>query len=48
VQAEMKTVIIEISRDLAEKFVSVSIDKDIQSKLYEETMSQIKELSWRS
>jgi len=44
---EMRTAIIEVSAAMAEKFVSLAINKDTHDRLFSETMSDLEGMSWR-
>jgi len=46
-QAQMRTAIIDVSAVMAEKFVSLSINKDTHDRLFSETMSDLEGMSWR-
>jgi F-type H+-transporting ATPase subunit b len=47
-QTEMRTAIIDVSAVMAEKFVKLAINKETHDKLFEETMSDLEDMSWRS
>jgi len=47
-QAEMKLAILEISAAMAEKMVTLSVDKDAHERLFSETMAELEGVSWRS
>ena len=47
-EAEMKTAIIEISSVMAEKFITLAINKDTQDRIYEETMADLGRMTWIS
>ena len=47
-EAEMKTAIIEISSVMAEKFITLAMNKDTQDKIYEETMADLGRMTWIS
>ena len=47
-QAEMKLAILEISAAMAEKMVTLSIDKGTHERLFDETMAELEGVSWRS
>lgn len=44
---EMRTAIIDVSAVMAEKFVSLAINKETHDKLFDETMSDLEGMSWR-
>jgi F-type H+-transporting ATPase subunit b len=46
-ESEMRTAIIEISAVMAEKFVTLAINKETHDRLFAETMSGLEEMSWR-
>lgn len=45
---EMKQAIIEVSAAMAGKFVVQTIDADVQSRLFDETMTELEEATWQS
>ena len=47
-QTEMRTAIIDVSAVMSEKFVSLAINKDTHDKLFNETMADLEDMSWRS
>ena len=47
-EAEMKTAIIEISSVMAEKFITLAMNKDTQDRIYEETMADLGRMTWIS
>jgi F-type H+-transporting ATPase subunit b len=47
-QTEMRTAIIDVSAVMAEKFVKLAINKETHDKLFEETVSDLEDMSWRS
>jgi F-type H+-transporting ATPase subunit b len=47
-QTEMRTAIIDVSAVMAEKFVKLAINKETHDKLFEETVSDLEEMSWKS
>ena len=46
-QTEMKTAIIDVSAVMAEKFVTLAINKETHDKLFEETISDLEGMTWR-
>ena len=44
---EMRTAIIDVSAVMAEKFVSLAIDKETHDRLFEETISDLEGMTWR-
>ena len=44
---EMRTAIIEVSAAMAEKFVSLAINKDTHDRLFAETISDLEGMTWR-
>ncbi|MCL2248706.1 MAG: ATP synthase F0 subunit B [Oscillospiraceae bacterium] len=44
---DMRTAIIDVSAVMAEKFVSLAINKETHDRLFEETMSDLEEVKWR-
>jgi F-type H+-transporting ATPase subunit b len=46
-QTEMRTAIIDVSAVMAEKFVSLAINKDTHDKLFDETVSDLEDMTWR-
>jgi len=46
-EGEMKTAIIEISAVMAEKFVTLAINKETHDKLFNETMADLEGMKWR-
>ena len=44
---EMRTAIIEVSAAMAEKFVSLAINKDTHDRLFAEAMSDLEGMTWR-
>jgi len=44
---DMRTAIIDVSAVMAEKFVSLAINKETHDKLFEETMSDLEGMTWR-
>ena len=46
-QTEMRTAIIDVSAVMAEKFVSLAINKDTHDKLFDETMADLEGMTWR-
>ena len=47
VETEMRTAIIEVSSVLAEKFVSLAINKETHDRLFAKTMADLEDISWR-
>ena len=47
-QDEMRVAVIEISAAMAEKLMTVSMNKEIQDKLFDETMAELGGKTWRS
>jgi F-type H+-transporting ATPase subunit b len=46
-RTEMRTTIIEVSSVLAEKFVSIAMNKEAHDQLFDETMADLEGLTWR-
>jgi len=46
-EEEMRSAIIDVSAVMAEKFVSLAINKDTHDRLFSETMSDLEGMSWR-
>ena len=46
-ESEMRNAIIEISAVMAEKFVTLAINKETHDRLFAETMSGLEGMSWR-
>jgi len=46
-EAEMRTAIIEISSELAEKFVTLAINKETHDKLFAKTVAEMEGMTWR-
>ena len=46
-QTEMRTAIIDVSAVMAEKFVSLAINKETHDKLFNETVSDLEDMTWR-
>ena len=46
-EEEMRAAIIDVSAVMAEKFVSLAIDKDTHDRLFSETISDLEGMSWR-
>ena len=46
-EAEMRTAIIDVSALLAEKFVSLAINKETHDRLFAITMADLEDISWR-
>jgi len=46
-EADMRTAIIDISALMAEKFVSLAINKETHDRLFDETMADLEGMSWR-
>jgi len=44
---DMRTAIIDVSAVMAEKFVSLAINKETHDKLFEETISDLEGITWR-
>ena len=44
---DMRTAIIDVSAVMAEKFVSLAINKETHDKLFEETISDLEGMTWR-
>ena len=44
---DMRTAIIDVSAVMAEKFVSLAINKETHDKLFEETISDLEGMKWR-
>ena len=47
-EADMRTAIIEVSSVMAEKFVTLAINKETQDKLFEEALTGLEGTKWRS
>ena len=47
-QAEMKGAIIEVSAAMSAKFIKKALDAETGGKLFDETIAELGELSWRS
>ncbi|MDR2572002.1 MAG: ATP synthase F0 subunit B [Oscillospiraceae bacterium] len=45
---DMRTAIIDVSAVMAEKFVSLAINKETHDKLFEETLSDLEGMAWRN
>jgi len=43
---DMRTAIIDVSAVMAEKFVTLAIDKDTQDKLFDETAADLEDMKW--
>jgi F-type H+-transporting ATPase subunit b len=48
VQAEMRLAIIEVSAAMTAKFMARAMDKAVHDKLFDETMSELEDVVWRS
>ena len=46
-QTEMRTAIIDVSAVMAEKFITLAINKDTHDKLFNETVSDLEDMTWR-
>ena len=46
-ESEMRTAIIEVSAVMAEKFVTLAINKETHDRLFAETMSGLEGMTWR-
>ena len=46
-QTEMRTAIIDVSAVMAEKFVSLAINKETHDRLFAETISDLEGMTWR-
>jgi len=46
-QTEMRTAIIDVSAVMAEKFVSLAINKETHDNLFSETISDLEDMTWR-
>jgi F0F1-type ATP synthase membrane subunit b/b' len=46
-ETEMRTVIIEISAVMAEKFVSLAMNKETHDRLFTKTMADLESVKWR-
>ena len=44
---DMRTAIIDVSAVMAEKFVSLAINKETHDRLFDETMSDLEGMTWR-
>ena len=47
-QTKMRTTIIDVSSVMAEKFVSLAINKETHDKLFDEAMSDLEGVTWES
>jgi len=47
-EADMRTAIIDVSAIMAEKFVTLAINKETHDKLFGEAMSDLEGMSWRN
>jgi F-type H+-transporting ATPase subunit b len=47
-QNEMRQAIIEVSAAMAEKFITLAINKETHDRLFAETMSELEGMTWRS
>jgi len=47
-EADMRTAIIEVSAAMAEKFVTLAINKETHDRLFLETMSDLEVITWRN
>ena len=45
---EMRTAIIDVSSIIAEKFVSLAINKETHDRLFDETISDLEGMTWRN
>ena len=45
-QTDMRTAIIDVSAVMAEKFVTLAINKDTHDKLFDETMADLEGVTW--
>lgn len=48
VKDEMRQAIIEVSAAMASKFVSQSIDAEVEDRLFSETMAELEEATWQN
>ena len=48
VREEMRQAIIEVSAEMTAKLVAVSVDRQLQERLFAETMAELEEVTWRS
>ena len=48
VKDEMKQAIIEVSAEMTQKLVAISVDKNLQERLFTQTMQELEEVRWRS
>ena len=48
VNDEMKQAIIEVSAEMTQKLVAISMDKNLQERLFAESMQELEEVRWRS
>jgi len=46
-ESEMRTAIIEVSAQMAEKFVTLAINKETHDRLFTEAMAGLEEMKWR-
>ena len=46
-ESDMRTAIIDVSAVMAEKFVSLAINKETHDRLFEETVSDLEGMKWR-
>lgn len=47
-ESDMRTAIIEVSSVMAEKMVTLAINKETRDKLFDEAMADLEGISWRS
>ena len=47
-ESEMRTAIIEVSSVMAEKFVTLAINKKTHDRLFDDTMADLEGIKWRS
>jgi len=46
-ETEMRTAIVDVSAAMAEKFVSLAINKETHDRLFDETMKDLEGMTWR-
>lgn len=46
-QNEMRTAIIDVSAVMAEKFVKLAINKETHDRVFDETMSELEDMTWK-
>jgi len=48
VEDGVKNTIIEVSTAMSEKFIAIAMDKETHDKLFNETMTELEEVTWQS